>query len=52
MMRRYTERVTVTLPHDVKASLVAGAASRGISLSALMREITGGLIENKDATAR
>lgn len=39
-MRRYTKPVSVTLPSDVKARLKVIAAGRGISLSALMREIT------------
>jgi len=40
-MALLTERVTVTLPADVKAHLRQRAKLKGISLSALMREITG-----------
>lgn len=39
-MRRYTEPVTFTVSTEVKAKLRTVAIKRGISLSALMREIT------------
>ncbi len=38
-MATLTERLTVTLPANVKAALQARAHARGISLGALIREI-------------
>ena len=47
-MRRYTERLQITLPVNIKRELKAKAKKRGTSLSALIREIGGDLVALHD----
>ena len=50
-MKNLTARVQVSLPVDVKSRLAERAKQRGLSLSALMREITDDLIAGHDLSA-
>lgn len=43
-MKRYTERISFTVPRDEKARLTTEAQPRGISLGELIRRATADLL--------